>query len=75
MISGPKFGAMPAISLVTRTVGARVVLSMVSRLWPFPPLASQITAADGHAEEPHLPSDSRAARSSGPGGSAEDGKE
>lgn len=43
--------------------------------WPSSPLASQITAADGSAEESHLPSDSRAAGSPRPGWSAEDGKE
>jgi hypothetical protein len=37
--------------------------------------ASQIAAADGPAEEPHLQTDARAAGGAGPGGSAEDRKE
>lgn len=54
-------------------VGTHVV-SVVSPFLAFPP-ASQTTAADGPAEESHFPSDSRVARSSRSGWSAEDRKE
>ena len=61
------------VGTVRECVALCVVWSFSLR--PLPPPASQVTAADGPAEESYFPSDSRAARSSGSGWSAEDRKE
>lgn len=58
-----------------RWEGGGALYSVKPLAIPSAPSASKAAAADGPAEEPHLPPDARAAGGAGPGRSVEDRKE